>query len=123
MFLMCLCVDVLLVVVSVFLGVFVFGSLGVAVAGGAAARPFKTHHHELNMELYMRIAPELFLKQLVVGGLDRVYEVREFCVCGYVYLFSYFCILYVCVCVCVCVFVCSWCRICVHMRVQRVCRA
>ncbi|CAB3389842.1 lysyl-tRNA synthetase [Kyrpidia spormannii] len=46
-----------------------------SVAGGAAARPFVTHHNALNMELYMRIAMELHLKRLIVGGLERVYEI------------------------------------------------
>ncbi len=44
------------------------------VAGGAAARPFVTHHNTLDLDMYMRIAPELYLKRLIVGGLERVYE-------------------------------------------------
>ena len=45
-----------------------------SIAGGAAARPFVTHHNSLNIEMYMRIAPELYLKRLIVGGMERVYE-------------------------------------------------
>ena len=48
-----------------------------AIAGGAAARPFVTHHNTLNMDLYLRIAPELFLKRLLVGGIERVFELNR----------------------------------------------
>ncbi len=47
------------------------------IAGGAAGRPFKTFHNEHNMELFLRIAPELYLKELLVAGLDKVYEINR----------------------------------------------
>ena len=47
------------------------------IPGGAAARPFVTHHNTLDMELYLRIAPELYLKRLVVGGLEKVFEINR----------------------------------------------
>jgi len=47
------------------------------IPGGAAGRPFKTHHNEYNTDLYLRIAPELYLKKLLVGGLDKVYEINR----------------------------------------------
>jgi lysyl-tRNA synthetase class 2 len=47
------------------------------IAGGALARPFKTHHNALDMDLYLRIAPELYLKRLTVGGLEKVFEINR----------------------------------------------
>ena len=47
------------------------------IPGGAAARPFVTHHNALDMPMFLRIAPELYLKRLVVGGLEKVFEINR----------------------------------------------
>ena len=48
-----------------------------SIPGGAIAKPFKTHHNALNMDMYMRIAPELYLKRLIIGGMDKVFEINR----------------------------------------------
>ena len=47
------------------------------IPGGATARPFETYHNEMQTKLYMRVAPELYLKECIVGGLDRVFEIGK----------------------------------------------
>ena len=58
-------------------GDFSVGGSGIRIAGGALARPFVTHHNALDIDLYLRIAPELFLKRLLVGGMEKVFEINR----------------------------------------------
>lgn len=48
-----------------------------SIYGGAIAKPFKTYHNEMDMELYLRIAPELFLKRVIIGGMDKIFELNR----------------------------------------------